>query len=57
VEADLGLADEARASALQGIARAQELSLGTYEALCRSTLGHVELVAGNLEAAGSIFAT
>lgn len=52
VEADLGLADEARASALQGIARAQELSLDMYEALSRSTLGRVELVSGNLEAAG-----
>jgi DNA-binding CsgD family transcriptional regulator len=52
VEADLGLAEEARASARQGIARAQELSLDIYEVLCRSTLGHVELVAGNLEAAG-----
>jgi len=52
VEADLGLADEARASARQGIARAQELSLDMYDALCRSTLGHVELVADNLEAAG-----
>jgi DNA-binding CsgD family transcriptional regulator len=52
VEADLGLAEEARASARQGIARAQELSLDQYDAFCRSTLGHVELVAGNLEAAG-----
>jgi DNA-binding CsgD family transcriptional regulator len=51
VEADLGLADEARASARQGIALAQELSLGTYDALCQGTLGHAELVAGNLEAA------
>ena len=52
VEADLGLIDEARASARQGIARAQELSLDMYDALCRSTLGRAELVAGNLEAAG-----
>jgi len=52
VEADLGLADEARASARQGIARAQELSLDIYDALCRSTLGHVELVEGDLQAAG-----
>jgi DNA-binding CsgD family transcriptional regulator len=36
----------------QGIARAQELSLAQYDAFCRSTLGRVELVAGNLEAAG-----
>jgi hypothetical protein len=57
VEADLGLADEARASACQGIARAQELSLDIYDALCRGALGRVELVAGNLEAAGVIFAT
>jgi DNA-binding CsgD family transcriptional regulator len=52
VEADLGLADEARASARQGIARAQELSLDAYELHCRSVLGRVEFVAGNLEAAG-----
>jgi DNA-binding CsgD family transcriptional regulator len=52
VEADLGLADEARASARQGIALARELSLDIYDALCRGTLGRVELVAGNLEAAG-----
>lgn len=52
VEADLGLIDEARASARQGIARARELSLDVYDALCRGTFGRVELVAGNLEAAG-----
>jgi len=52
VEADLGLADEARASARQGIARAQELSMDIYDVFCRGSLGHVELVADNLEAAG-----
>lgn len=52
VEADLGLADEARASARQAIAKSQELSLPLYEFLGRSALGRIELVAGNLESAG-----
>jgi DNA-binding CsgD family transcriptional regulator len=52
VEADLGLADEARTSAGQAIAKSQELSLPLYEFLGRSALGRIELMAGNLESAG-----
>jgi DNA-binding CsgD family transcriptional regulator len=50
VEADLGLLDEARMSAGQGIGLAEELALFTL--LSRSVLGRVELVSGDLEAAG-----
>ena len=50
VEADLGLLDEARMSAGQGIGLAEELALFTL--LSRSVLGRIELVSGDLEAAG-----
>ena len=50
VEADLGLLDEARMSAGQGIGLAEELALFTL--LSRSVLGRVELASGDLEAAG-----
>jgi DNA-binding CsgD family transcriptional regulator len=51
VEADLGLVEEARASAGQGIGLAEEFALFTL--LSRSVLGRIELVSGNLEAAGA----
>ncbi len=50
VEADLGLLDEARMSAGQGIGLAEELALFTL--LSRSVLGRIELVSGDLESAG-----
>ena len=50
VEADLGLLEEARASAAQGIGLAEELALFTL--LSRSVLGRIELVCGDLESAG-----
>jgi len=51
VEADLGLLDEARTSAGQGIGLAEELALFTL--LSRSVLGRIELVSGDLESAGA----
>jgi ATP/maltotriose-dependent transcriptional regulator MalT len=51
VEADLGLVEEARASAGQGIGLADEFALFTL--LSRSVLGRIELVSGNLESAGT----
>ena len=50
VETDLGLLDEARISAGQGIGLAEELALFTL--LSRSVLGRIELVSGDLESAG-----
>ena len=50
VEADLGLVEEARASALQGIALGADFSLFTL--LSRSVLGRIELASGNIESAG-----
>ena len=50
VEADLGLVEEARASALRGIALGADFSLFTL--LSRSVLGRIELASGNLESAG-----
>ena len=50
VEADLGRLDEARMSASRGIGLAEELALFTL--LSRSVLGRIELVSGDMEAAG-----
>lgn len=50
VEADLGLVEQARASALRGIALGADFSLFTL--LSRSVLGRIELASGNLESAG-----
>jgi DNA-binding CsgD family transcriptional regulator len=48
VEADLGLVDEARASAHQGIS-----SVDVHGLFSAGVLGRIELVAGNLESAGA----
>jgi DNA-binding CsgD family transcriptional regulator len=47
VEADLGLVEEAQASARQGIS-----SVDVHGVLSESVLGRIELAAGNLESAG-----
>ena len=51
VEADSGLLDEARASAHRSSLHAQAVSDGIHWISSRAALGHVELVAGDLEAA------
>ena len=50
VEADLGLTEEARASARQGIALGADYSLFTL--LSRGVLGRIELASGDIESAG-----
>ena len=50
--ADLGLVDEARASAEEGIAHAQESSFELFGIMITGVLGRLELALGNLDAAG-----
>ena len=50
--ADLGLADEARATAEHGIAHAQENSFELFRIMITGVLGRLELALGNLETAG-----
>ena len=50
VETDLGLLEQARASAEQGIGLAEDFALFTL--LSRGVLGRIELVSGNLKSAG-----
>ncbi|HUK95749.1 MAG TPA: AAA family ATPase [Gaiellaceae bacterium] len=52
VEADLGLVDEARASAAEAIAFCEETSKEYFEIVALGVLGHLELELGNLHAAG-----
>jgi len=52
IEADLGLVDEARASAQAGLTLATARSHGTFSILVHGVLGRLELALGNLEAAG-----
>jgi DNA-binding CsgD family transcriptional regulator len=52
IEADLGLVDEARASAQAGLTLATARSQGTFTILVRGVFGRIELALGNLEAAG-----
>jgi DNA-binding CsgD family transcriptional regulator len=52
IETDIGLVDEARASAEEGLAFAIDTSNDIFVILCQATLGRLELVEGNLEAAG-----
>jgi DNA-binding CsgD family transcriptional regulator len=52
VEVDLGLIEEARASAQLAVAKSQERSLDVHGLLSQSVLGRIELVAGNLDLAG-----
>jgi DNA-binding CsgD family transcriptional regulator len=51
VEADLGLVDQARASAEEGVAFSQTISKA-HTVFGLGSLGHLELALGNLEAAG-----
>ena len=51
IEADLGLVDEARASAAAGIAFSETIS-EAHTIFGLGSLGHLELALGNLEAAG-----
>jgi DNA-binding CsgD family transcriptional regulator len=53
IEADLGLVEEARASAEEAYAAAQAISNEVMAMACLASLGRVELLLGNLEAAGS----
>jgi DNA-binding NarL/FixJ family response regulator len=50
--ADLGLVGDARASAEEGIAHAQESSFEFWSIMITGVLGRLELALGNLEAAG-----
>jgi DNA-binding CsgD family transcriptional regulator len=51
IEADLGLVDEARSSAREGLAVALEDSMDTFAIVTLGVLGRIELALGNLEAA------
>jgi DNA-binding CsgD family transcriptional regulator len=53
VETDLGLADEARASAEEGLAAAQSVADEINVIWCLGALGRLELALGNLDAAGA----
>ena len=52
VEADLGLVEQAHASAQHGLAAAEELSDGYFVIASTGVLGRIELALGNLDAAG-----
>jgi hypothetical protein len=52
LEADLGLVDEARASAQEGLAFTEQTGQRIYTLLTFGVLGRLELALGNLEAAG-----
>jgi len=49
---DLGLVDEARTSAEEGLAHAQESVFDIFSVMITGALGRLELALGNLEAAG-----
>jgi DNA-binding NarL/FixJ family response regulator len=53
LEADLGLVDEARASANEGIAHSQQSSFEIWSIMITGVLGRLELALGNLESAGA----
>jgi DNA-binding CsgD family transcriptional regulator len=53
VEADLGLVDEARASAEEGLAFSRATSNAFFTIVTLGVLGRLELALGNLEAAGA----
>jgi ATP/maltotriose-dependent transcriptional regulator MalT len=52
IEADLGLVDEARATAEEALSRSRASSIELYTILTEAVLGRVELMLGNLEVAG-----
>jgi DNA-binding CsgD family transcriptional regulator len=51
IEADLGLVEQARASAEEGVAETQAFGNEMFRILCVSVLGRLELALGNVEAA------
>jgi ATP/maltotriose-dependent transcriptional regulator MalT len=53
IEADLGLVDEARASAAEAIAHSEATSSEAYVIVALGVLGRIELALGNLEASGN----
>jgi DNA-binding CsgD family transcriptional regulator len=55
VEADLGLVDEARASAETGLAFARSTGHEFFALMCIASLGRLELALGNVHAAGEHF--
>jgi ATP/maltotriose-dependent transcriptional regulator MalT len=52
IEVDLGLVEQARASAQEALAIAEAMSSESFIRPCHGTLGRLELALGNLEAAG-----
>jgi DNA-binding NarL/FixJ family response regulator len=52
IEADLGLVDEARATAEEALSRLRAGSIEMYTIFAEAALGRVELMLGNLELAG-----
>jgi DNA-binding CsgD family transcriptional regulator len=52
IEADLGLVDDARATALEALTLARASSVEFHMILAQAVLGRVELMLGNLELAG-----
>jgi DNA-binding CsgD family transcriptional regulator len=52
IEADLGLAEQARASAQEGLAETQALGNEVFSLLTLGVLGRLELALGNVEQAG-----
>jgi DNA-binding CsgD family transcriptional regulator len=54
VEADMGLVEEARASAAEGLAAARESSNAYFTIAGRGALGRLELALGDLKAAGEL---
>jgi DNA-binding CsgD family transcriptional regulator len=52
IEADLGLVEEARAWAEEALAFSQAASYEYFAVLCQGVLGRIELILGNLQAAG-----
>ena len=54
VEADLGLVDQARASAAEGIAAALAMSDDLFEISSVAVLGRIELMLGNASGAAEI---
>jgi DNA-binding CsgD family transcriptional regulator len=56
IETDLGLVDQARASAEQGVAESDAIGNKIFSILSRAVLGRLELALGNAEAAGGYLA-
>ncbi len=52
IEADLGLVEQARASALGGLAQSEAIGNEAFRLLCLGVLGRLELALGDVRAAG-----